>query len=149
MRALLFAATLSVLPLAAHAQEKGEWRASSKTAKAITGDLGFAGERFGINFGSYPLAQIHALKPAEALAVFNFDPMPAGTGNLFRLSIPGTTKMLHKNTLCGSEDTQWMVTFVSGRQLSVAFFSGEAMPILTAEAVGNATTLCGTFSYVR
>lgn len=138
-----------LLSLPACAQEKGVWRAASKTAKGITGDVGFAGEKFGINFLSYTIAQIRTVKPAEAKATFDLDSEPAGVGNLYRLSIPGQTKFLHKNTLCGAEDVQWMITFVAGRELRLAFFSGEKIPDLTAEAVATGTSLCGTYSYTR
>jgi len=36
-----------------------------------------------------------------------------------------------------------------GQQLQVAFFSGASAPVLTVEALGKSTDLCGTFSYVR
>ena len=35
------------------------------------------------------------------------------------LNIPGSKKFLHKNSLCGSEDTQWMAAFVEGRSLHI------------------------------
>jgi hypothetical protein len=63
------------------------------------------------------------------------------------LNIPADKRFLHKNTLCGSEVTQWMVTYVEGRTLHVAFFSGNDMPLLTAEALTNSTDVCGLFSY--
>ena len=42
-----------------------------------------------------------------------------------------------------------MVTYVEGRTLQLAFFSAADMPTLTAEAVSNSTTLCGTYTYTR
>jgi hypothetical protein len=42
-----------------------------------------------------------------------------------------------------------MATFVSGRTLQVAFFSGTEVPIFTVDAIGKSTDLCGTFSYSR
>ncbi len=140
---------LTLIALTAHAQEKGEWRASSKTAKAITGDVGFSAEKFGINFTSYTIANIRPVQPAELKAVFDLDAAPAGSGNLYRLSIPGATKFMHKNTLCGGEETQYMIAFVQGKTLQLAFFSGEKIPDLTPEAVATGTNLCGTYSYVR
>ncbi len=149
MPRLLAALAVVLLTLSAHAQEKGTWRASSKTARAITGDVAFAGERFGINFLSFPLAQIRAVQPAELKATFDLADATATAGNLYRLSIPADTKFMHKNTLCGAEDTQWMVTYAAGKQLQIAFFSGEKIPDLTPEAIATATNLCGTYSYVR
>ena len=138
-----------LLTLSCLAQDKGGWRAASKTARAITGDLAFGGEKFAINFSTFTIAQIRTVAPAEVKAAFDLNDVPAGSGNLYRLNIPGDMKFLHKNTLCGAEDTQWMVTYVSGKQLQVAFFSGETMPVLTAEGMASATDLCGTYLYVR
>lgn len=130
------------------AQEKGIWRAVSTTAKSITGDVTFSNEKIAINYSSgYPIAQIRILQPSEITAAFDLDGSPEGSGSLYRLSIPGATRFQHKNTLCGGDDTQWMVTYVSGRSLQVAFFSGQKMPVLTGEAIATSTNLCGTFTY--
>jgi len=51
--------------------------------------------------------------------------------------------------LCGSEDTQWMATYVLGKTLEIAFFSGPKMPVFTMDAMENSTDLCGKFSYAR
>ncbi len=129
-------------------QDTGNWRASSTTAHGITGDLAIANEKIYLGLTGFPLAQIRALQPAEVAALFNAEGK-AGAGNLYRVSIPGDKRFLHRNTLCGSEDTQWVVTSVTGHNLQVAFFSGAAMPILTPEAIATTTNLCGTFSYVK
>jgi len=130
-------------------QEKGVWRAASSTAKSITGDVALSNEKLSINFSGFPIAQIRDLQPSELSAVFDLDPDAGGSGNLYRLSIPGSKRFQHKNTLCGTEDTQWMVTYVAGNSLQIAFFSGPRMPVLTHEAVGTSTELCGIFSYGR
>jgi len=65
------------------------------------------------------------------------------------LSIAAGQRFLHKNSLCGSEQTEWMVTNVSGKSMQVAFLSGTNMPVFTPEAMQNSTDLCGTFSYER
>ena len=145
--AALIACTLTAFP--AIAQERGNWRATSTTARGVTGDLVFGNEKLSINFSTFPIAQIRALTPAEINATFSPAATPTGTGSLFRLSIPANKLFLHKNTLCGSEDTQWMVTYTEARTLQLAFFSGPQMPVLTPEAVSNSTTLCGTFTYTR
>lgn len=131
------------------AQEKGNWRAASSTAKSITGDVAFSDERLSINYSGFPMAQIRTLKPDEMSAAFDATNGAGGSGNLYRVSIPASRKFLHHNTLCGSEDTQWVVTSVSGHTLQLAFFSGPQMPVLTPEAIANSTDLCGTFSYAR
>ena len=145
------AALLLALPfsLAAHAQDRGYWRALGNTARATTGDISLTELRVIINFSGFTIAQIRAVEGKEANAVFSELDGAAATGNLYRLSIPGGKQFLHKQALCGADDTQWMVTAVTGKNLRVAFFSGEKMPSLTAEGMADNTNLCGTFSYVR
>jgi hypothetical protein len=144
---------LSVVLLAivdrTHAQEQGMWRASSKTAQSITGDIALGAERLTINFAGFAISQIRALKAEEVLAVFDGADASAGVGHLYRLNIPGDKRFLHKNTLCGSDQTQWMVTYVSGKQLEVAFFSSATPPVLTIDGMNNGGSLCGTFTYGR
>ena len=101
-----------------------------------------------INFTAFTIAQIRSLKAEEALALFNPDNTTGG-GNVFRVDIPGDKRFLRHNTLCGSESTQWIVTYAQGRNLEVAFFSGATPPVLTVDALNDATNLCGIFSYVR
>jgi len=129
------------------AQDTGYWRASGNTAKSITGDVALTSEKISINFSTYWIAQIRALTPAELSAAFGLDANAPGTGNLYRLSIPSDKKLLHKNTLCGGEDTQWLATYSTGRTLQLAFFSTSKMPVLTAEAMTNNSDLCGVFQY--
>lgn len=131
------------------AQEKGAWRAASKTARGVTGDVAFGGEKISINFSSFTVAPIRELQPAEIAAVFPSDGTGSGSGNLYRTSVPASKRFLGKNTLCGSEETQWIVTYVTGKELQLAFFSGAKMPVFTADAIGSSTDLCGTYSYVR
>ena len=95
------------------------------------------------------MSQIRALTPAELTAAFDADPGTPGNGHLYRLSVPAEKRFLHKNTLCGTEDTQWMATYVSGRTLQVDFFSGSNPPTITFEALTNGSNLCGTFTYGR
>jgi hypothetical protein len=135
--------------LTAAAQEKGYWRAASSTAQSITGDVTLSADKIAINFSSFPIAQIRGLEPGELSAVFEAESGAGGSGNLYRLSIPAAKIFQHKNTLCGSDQTQWMATYVSGRMLHLAFFSGTKMPALTPDGIANSTDLCGTFLYAR
>lgn len=144
-RALTAPLLLCCLTLAA--QEKGNWRASSNTARSITGDVSLSDEKISINFSTFTMVRVRSLDKAEMSAAFDADSNADGSGSLYRLSIPAAKKFLHKNSLCGDEDTQWMATYVSGRALQLAFFSGEQAPILTLDAISNSTALCGTFSY--
>ena len=130
-------------------QEAGPWRAASTTAQSITGDVAFSDTRLAINFSSFPIVRVRELQPGEVSAVFDADSNSGVHANLYRLSVPSTMKFLHHNTLCGSEDTQWVAAYVAGRSLHLAFFSGPKMPVFTVEAIGNSTDLCGTFTYAR
>lgn len=153
----LFARVLAVLAVAtlfltaaSTAQETGYWRAASHTAKTITGDVALTGEKISINFSTYWIAQIRALTPAELGAAFGADTnAPNGAGSLYRLSIPGDKRLLHKNTLCGGEDVQWLATYTTGRTLQLAFFSTSHMPVLTPDALAGSSSLCGVFEYER
>jgi hypothetical protein len=134
---------------AAQQEIKGLWRAASNTASSITGDIQFSDSKLTINFNSFPIALAHALKPEEVSAVFDEDVNTAGSGTLYRLNVPPALKLLHRNTLCGTEETRWMATYVSGRTLQAAFFSGEEVPVFTFDAISNSSNLCGTYTYVR
>jgi hypothetical protein len=143
------AALMMMCALSCAAQDKGYWRAISSSANDITGDIAVSDTRLTINFSPFTLAQIRKLTPAEASAAFGADINEGGSGNLYRLTVPAAKRFLHKNTLCGSEDTQWMATYVTGRTMQVAFFSGDNMPVITPEALANSTDVCGTFGYSR
>jgi len=132
-----------------NAQEQGYWRAASTNAKSITGDITISETRITINFAPFTIASIRALKTAEVAAVFDADVNSGVQGTLYRLSIPSERRFLHKNTLCGTSDTEWMATFVTGRNLKVAFFSGENVPVLTIDALSNSMDVCGSFTYTR
>jgi hypothetical protein len=133
----------------ARAQDQGAWHAASTTATTITSDIAISKERLTIDFLTYPLAPIRTLKPVEVSAVFDADVNAGINGMLYRLNIPGGQRFLHKNTLCGGENTQWMATYVTGHTLEVAFFSGDDMPVFTFDAISKSTDLCGTFAYAR
>lgn len=138
-----------VLVACAAAQERGTWRATSNSARSITGDVSLSDGKLVVDFSSYTIAKIRALQPSELSAAFDADSNAGGSGNLYRLNIPAAKRLLHKNTLCGSDDTQWMATYVAGRSLQLAFFSGQTVPVLKLEVLSNSTDLCGTFSYTR
>jgi hypothetical protein len=149
-RAVLLAILTVALTSSASAiaQESGPWRASSSNARAITGDIAFSPTKLAINFTAFTIAQIRSIKTGEIRALFNPD-NPIGGGNLFRVDISAEKHFLHHNSLCGSDNTEWIVTYAQGRDLQVAFFSGDKPPALTFDAINNSPTLCGVFSYVR
>ena len=133
----------------ARAQDGGVWSAASTTATSITSDIAIGKGKVTIDFLTYPLAPIRTLKPVEVSAVFDADVNAGINGMLYRLRVPARQRFLHKNTLCGDEDTQWMATYVTGKTLKVAFFSGDDMPVFTFDAISKSTDLCGTFAYSR
>ena len=134
----------------AEAQEdQGYWRASSSNANAITGDLALGGSKLTIDYFTFPLASIRRLKPVEVSSVFDADVNAGIEGMLYRLQVAPDKRFLHKNTLCGDVETQWMVTYATGRTLRVAFFSGDDQPVFTFDAIQHSSAVCGTFTYSR
>ncbi len=131
------------------AQDKGYWRAASSTANSITGDLALTDKRLTINYVPFPIVQARTLVTAEVAAAFDADVNVGGTGTLYLVTVPASRRFLRHNTLCGTEDTQWMATFVTGRTLQIAFFSGSEAPVFTVDALRNSTDVCGTFTYSR
>jgi len=148
-----FAASLLLCTLPIAAQERGYWPATSNTARSITGDISLTDQKLVINFVGFTIAHIRALEKSEIAALFDADTndrvASVAVASLYRINIPASRKFLHKNSLCGGEDTQWMVTYLAGRTLRVAFFSGQKAPVLTLEAIPTSTDLCGTFTYAR
>jgi len=141
-------ATVAFSSLTLAAQERGGWLASSSNAKSITGDVELSADRIVINLINFPIARTRGLEPAELNAAF--DPEnPNGSGSLYRLNVPFLRKFLHKNTLCGSEDTTWMATYATRNSLQIAFYSGDKPPVLTIDALANSSDVCGVFSYAR
>jgi len=148
-KAIAAAASILLLCLPLAAQEQGLWRASNSTAKSITGDIALSDEKLNINFVTFTMVKVRSLEKAELGAAFDADTNVPGAGNLFRLNVPAARKFLHKNSLCGAEDTEWMATYTTGRSLRIAFFSGEKPPVFTLSAISDSTDLCGVFEYIR
>lgn len=150
LRPAVLATFLITLPLAAqNAQDQGMWRASSQNARTVTGDIALSGQKIAINFLTFTIVRTRALDKAELSGAFDAGADPTATGTLYRLEVRADQKFLHKNTLCGEEQTEWMATAVSGRTLRVIFFSGEKPPQLTLDAMNNSTNVCGSYSYSR
>ena len=70
--------------------EIGRWRAVSKTAQAITGDVEVGRAKLTINFANFSDRSRSArLKPAELSAAFTAEDDPNASGSLYRLNVPG------------------------------------------------------------
>lgn len=147
--AVLLAGTLCCAARVAAQEDQGYWRAASSNANAITGDLTIGGSKLTIDYFTFPLAAIRRLKPVEVSSVFDADVNAGISGMLYRLKVAPDQKFQHKNTLCGDEETQWMATYVTGRTLSVAFFSGDDEPVFNFDAIQHSSAVCGTFMYGR
>jgi hypothetical protein len=137
------------LCLSCAAQDRGYWYAASSTAQSITSDIALSDNTIKINLTAIPMQRVRTLAPAEVSAAFDADVNSGVKGALYRLNVPASRHFVHHNTLCGSEDTQWMATYAIERRLQVAFFSGSEPPVFTLDALRNSTDLCGTFSYSR
>lgn len=134
----------------ASAQELGYWRAASSEAKSVTGDVGFSEGKLTIYFSNFDIVRASDLGAAQVSSVFDVDSNnTANKGHLYKVDIPAAKKFLHKNTLCGTEDTQWVAAYVEGRTLHLAFFSGQKAPVFTLDAISNSSALCGAYSYTR
>ncbi len=96
-----------------------------------------------------PLSPFRGLKPEEVSAVFDEAIDSAGPGSLYRVNVPAARRFLNHNTLCGTTDTTWMATYVTGKTLRIAFFSGDSEPVMKFETLQNSTDLCGTYTYTR
>jgi hypothetical protein len=131
------------------AQEKGNWRATSASAKSITGDVTLGDEKIAINFMTFTMVRARGLEPAEIPALFSADAPAPGSGSLYRLDIPSSRRFLHHNSICGADDAVWMATYVAGRSLQLAFFSSQKAPTLTADALANSSDLCGVYGYSK
>ncbi len=147
--AVLFLLSLSLAAQQQAAPEQGMWRASSQNARTITGDIALSGQKIAINFLTFTIVRTRALDKAELSGAFDAGSDPSASGTLYRLQVRADQKFLHKNTLCGEEQTEWMATAVSGRSLQVIFFSGEKPPQLTLDAMNNSTNVCGAFTFTR
>jgi hypothetical protein len=151
-RKILLPAALSLAllcSLSCTAQDKGYWRAASNTASSITGDIALSDSKVTIDFTAFSLVQARTLQPAEVSAAFDADINAGRTGVLYHVTVPATKRFLHHNTLCGTEETEWMATYVDGRNLQVAFFSASEAPVFTVDALAHSADLCGTFTYAR
>lgn len=136
--------------ISATAQESGYWRAASSEAKSTTGDVAFSDAKISIYFSNFDIVRASDLESAQVSSVFDVDSNnTANKGHLYKVNIPGAKKFLHKNTLCGGEDTQWIAAYVEGRTLYLAFFSGQKAPVFTLDAISNSSALCGRYTYER
>ena len=133
----------------ANAQDAGHWGPTTDRTATMTGDITIAPTRLTISQAKFPLALVRKLTPVEVSAVFDADIHAGIGGNLYNLYMPPRAYAPSGDPLCGREGTKWMATYVSGRTLHVAFFSGDEAPAFTFDEIANSTALCGTYVYKR
>ena len=140
---------LTLCSFALAAQDRGYWRAASSNAASITGDVALSNSRVTINFTTFPFVEVRRLKSAEVSSVFDADVNAGIEGTLYRLNVSASKRFLHRNNLCGEQDTHWMATYVAGKSMQVAFFSGDSEPVFKFGVIQNSPALCGVYTYVR
>ena len=133
----------------ANAPDNGRWRGASNQTVTMTGEITIAATRLTIYTTKFPLIPLRKLTPVEVSAVFEADVNAGISGNLYSVHVPPGVFIAGGSPLCGSEVIKWMATYVSGRTLRVAFFSGDDTPVFTFDAIANSTALCATYVYTR
>jgi hypothetical protein len=137
------------------------WTAMSHTAQAITGDVETSRNNILLLNKPYPLTLVRDLRGnelQESAKLLSIEAVasPSLEGRLFRTSIPATAPLINGNTICGRENAEWVLVLTThaeasgsntGDWLYMAFFSGDAEPVLQTQALGNSKALCGTYNY--
>jgi len=140
------------------------WTAMSHTAEAITGDIVTSPNSISIVSNSYSLVFVRDLQGSELhdsaqMQFLQLQPSQSIKGRLFRTSIPATAHLINGNTICGSDGTdgaEWILVLTTsmegtgpdaGNWLYLAFFSGDAEPVIQTQALENSKSLCGTYNY--
>jgi hypothetical protein len=122
---LAFASLLLSLLIAspAHADFSGRWKATSRTASAITGDIRISGQT--LIFGNGKRLKLAAVEDRLA----RMTPLPEQQLNaIFALVPPSDPKLLHGNTLCGKKVTYIALSLQSENSLGLAAFTGQRPP---------------------
>ena len=133
----------------------------SRTASSITGDVETSSNGITMVGDSFPMNYVRDLHGDELSVSEDLVSAPAqGSGNveglLFATHIPASTRLLNGNTICGAESAAWILVLSNqiggsgttpGDWSYLAFFSGDAEPVLQAKALVNSKALCGTFNY--
>ncbi len=138
-----------------------KWTAMSHTAYAITGDVVTSRDSISLLKKSYPLVldrDLHGDELQNSAKLLYVEAVTSSglVGRLFRTEIPATTHLINDNTICGSENAEWVLVLTThaegrgsdtGDWLYLAFFSGDAEPVFQTQALENSKALCGTYNY--
>ena len=134
-------------------EEPAKWVAEGTTAMAITGDIKLAPDKITIMSHDYPLTLVRDVESGQFADVARLMAVRPTSARLYKIKIPKRTKLVNGNNMCGTVDSNWMLAVYSrdvyskGRELSLAFFSGEDEPNLDYKVISTSTALCGTFGY--
>jgi hypothetical protein len=148
-------------PPAHPSEQTAKWTAMSHTAYAITGDVVTSPDSISMANNSYPLVfvrDLHGdeLQDSAQMQSLQIPLSQSIEGRLFRTNIPATAHLINGNTICGSDSAKWVLVLTTsmkgtgsdaGNWLYLAFFSGDAEPILQTQALENSKDLCGTYNY--
>jgi len=126
---------------------------------SITGDikstpttLTIAGHKLELRL----VRQLNHDDTANAAALLDTKITPNLIGVLYQTHLSAGTKLQGNNTLCGKNDTTWIVILLSQSNaprstadLYLANFSGSGEPDLRPSAIATSTHLCGTYWYEK
>lgn len=138
-----------------------KWTAMSHTAEAITGDVLTSPNSISMMNNSYPLAFVRDLHGDELddsakMQFLQLQPSQRIEGRLFRTTIPATANLINGNTICGTDSAEWILVITTSKEgtgsdadnwLYLAFFSGDAEPVIQTQALERSKALCGTYNY--
>jgi len=138
-----------------------KWTAMSHTAEAITGDVVTSPNGISMLNNSYSLVFVRDLQGDELhdsaqMHFLQLQPSQSIKGRLFRTTIPATAHLISGNTICGTDSAEWILVLTTsmegtgpdaGNWLYLAFFSGDAEPVIQRQALENSKSLCGTYNY--
>jgi hypothetical protein len=149
------------IPSSSPSAQTVKWTAMSRTAEAITGDVVSSPNSISMVNSSYSLVLVRDLHGNELhdsaqMQFLQLHPSQSIEGRLFRTRIPATTHLINGNTICGTDSAEWILELTTsmegtgpdaGNWLYLAFFSGDAEPVIQTQALENSKTLCGTYNY--
>jgi uncharacterized protein len=127
------------------------WRAESKTAYAITGDILLSANHLILGGGhEIQIPLVKTLPQTHAMNDSGFD--DAATLQLFKIWKGSSWKLIGGNTLCGLGEVPTYLVLAQtdhNRSLSMAVFKGATEPRWEKPSLEDTHDLCGTYWYVR
>jgi uncharacterized RDD family membrane protein YckC len=131
------------------------WMPHSDSATWVTGPILMSTTGISIKNIIYPLTLTRPLKGNElesAAQIFHLQSSQDDEGWLFRANISSATRLINDNTLCGTDDAQWLIAVVTPdgpsttRELHLMFFSGDSEPAIQP-GLEKSSKECSSFVY--